>query len=201
MDILSHLLAEYGYIIVFFFTLLEGETIVALAGFSAFLGHLSLYYIIPVAILGAVIGDQAFFWFGRLKGKEFLAKRPYLQTRVTRIHRWTERYHGLLIVLSRFMYGFRAIIPITFGANGISPFRYFFFNVIGACIWAPVFAVGGYLFGNAVENFLGGAKQLEVYVVSGVLFAFLVVQIVLYSRRRSRMKEGERTASVEKSDA
>lgn len=189
MDILSQLLADYGYVIVFFFTLLEGETVVALAGFSAYLGHLSLWSIIPVAIAGAVIGDQLFFWFGRIKGKEFLATRPYLKERVDRVHQWTRDYHGLLIVLSRFMYGFRMIIPITFGANGISPLRYAILNFIGACLWAPIFAMGGYLFGGAIESFLGGAKRFEAIVVTGVILVFFVIQIVLFFRRRAQQQE------------
>ena len=45
------LIQSYGYAIVFFFTLLEGETVVALAGFVAYQGYLNIYYVVLVAKL------------------------------------------------------------------------------------------------------------------------------------------------------
>jgi membrane protein DedA with SNARE-associated domain len=183
MDFLIKLLAEYGYIIVFVWTLLEGETIVAIAGFAAYLGHLKLGYIIPIAIVGAVAGDQFFFWLGRLKGKTLLERRPKLAGRVERVHQLTARYHSLIIVASRFMYGFRTIIPISFGASGMSPLRYFAFNLLGAIIWAPTFALGGYAFGSAIETFLGNAKKFEVGIVVGLLVIAGILQLISSLRR------------------
>ena len=149
MHFLVDLIAQYGYYMVFVGTLLEGETVVALAGFAAFQGHLHLSIIILVAIAGAVIGDQCFFYFGRHKGKKVLAKHPEWHARVEKIHVWMERYRDWLIFGSRFMYGFRAITPIVIGTSNVSRLRYFILDTLGAIFWAPLFAFGGYLFGGA----------------------------------------------------
>lgn len=180
------LIVEYGYFIVFLGTLLEGETVLALAGFAAYEGHLKLGLVIPVAIVGAVIGDQFFFYFGRYKGKQLLEKYPNLKRKVERVHQMTERYHGWIIFGSRFMYGFRIIIPVSFGVGSISAVRFFLLDLLGALLWAPLFALGGYAFGNAVQYFLGNVKKFEEVIVLGViLFAILVQLIVKWRRKRA----------------
>ena len=90
MDFLIELIQSYGYVIVFAGTLLEGETVVALAGFAAHQGYLQLSIIIPVAICGAVIGDQVFFYLGRFKGKGMIAKHPEWQPRIEKMN-WKEK--------------------------------------------------------------------------------------------------------------
>lgn len=178
------LLVQHGYTIVFIFTLFEGEMIVALAGFSAYLGHLKLPLVIVVAIIGAVAGDLGYFWLGRWKGQAFLSTRPYLRGKIARVHRWTEKYHDILIIASRFMYGFRTIIPFSFGASGISPLRYTALTIIGAALWAPIFACGGYLFGGAVESFIGHARRYEAIAVILALAIIVVTQSIAFIRRR-----------------
>ena len=73
---LQHFIQEYGYWALLLGTILEGETIMLLAGFAASQGHLSLPWVWLVGFLGAVTGDQTFFYLGRWKGKEYLATHP-----------------------------------------------------------------------------------------------------------------------------
>ena len=54
---LSDLLANYGYPVVFLGTLLEGETILALAGFAAHRGHLQLPAVVGLATAGSALVD------------------------------------------------------------------------------------------------------------------------------------------------
>lgn len=60
-----HLLADYGYFAVLAGSLLEGETILILAGFAAHQGHLSLSWVMAVAFVGGTLGDQIFYFAGR----------------------------------------------------------------------------------------------------------------------------------------
>lgn len=185
IHLLPFLITHYGYAALFLGTLLEGETIVALAGFAAYQGYLKLGYIIPIAITGAMIGDQAFFYFGRYKGKKFLDKRPSWKGKVDRVHQLSERYHGWIIFGSRFMYGFRAIIPIAFGASDTSAVRFFLLNLLGAIVWAPLFALGGYVFGNAIQHFLGNVRRFEGTIMFGIIIIVAVIQIILYFKRKN----------------
>ena len=178
MHVLVDLLQTYGYLIIFIGTILEGETVVVLGGFAAYEGHLFLPYVILVAIVGSVVGDQSFFYFGRRKGRSFLEKRPGWHARVLGTQRIFERHQNLLIFGSRFMYGFRTIIPIVLGTSRVSSLRFFLLNILGALVWTIFFAFGGYVFGHAIRGFLGDVHRVEGYVILGGIVIFLVVQMV-----------------------
>ncbi len=184
METVFLLIQQYGYACVFLFTLLEGETVVALAGFAAYQGYLNIEYVIAVAIVGAIIGDQAFFYFGRFKGKQFIAARPKYAARLKRIHLTIERHQNLLIFASRFMYGFRTIIPIAIGTTNVKGMKFFLLNVLGAIIWGLFFGLGGYAFGNALERFIGHVRKAEKFIIIGVLIGAIIVQGIIFLRRR-----------------
>lgn len=189
MDFLVELIQQYGYYIVFLGTLLEGETVVALAGFAAYQGHLRLDVVIPVAVTGAVIGDQAFFYFGRFKGRNILANHPEWHPRVDKIHHWLHRHQNWLIFGSRFLYGFRAITPIVLGTSKVSALRFFVLNVLGAITWACIFAFGGYLFGETIERFLGNMKKFEGIIIVSIICVVAFFQLVLWLRRHKKIKK------------
>jgi membrane protein DedA with SNARE-associated domain len=184
VDALTLLIQDYGYAIVFVGTLLEGETIVALAGFASYQGYLQLPIIIPIAVIGAVLGDQAFFYFGRYKGRQFLEKRPHLARRAEKVELMFGKHHGWLIFGSRFMYGFRAIIPMAMGASKLPALRFLILNILGAIVWAIFFSCAGYLFGGAIEKFLGKVKRVEVYIIVTVLVTVLLAQLFGWVSRR-----------------
>ena len=81
---LAGLIDSYGYLAVFFGALLEGETILALAGLAAFRGYLDLYKVIAIAMFAGFLGDQIYFFLGRFKGKDVLERFPKMQKRAHR---------------------------------------------------------------------------------------------------------------------
>ncbi len=174
----------YGYASIFFFTLLEGEVVVALAGFLASEGVLSLPLVILTAIVGAIVGDHAYFFFGRYKGKQFIDARPTLAQRVSKIHLLIERHQDWLIFGSRFMYGFRTILPIAIGTSNVHLLRFSFFNTLGSITWGLFFSIGGYAFGSAIQQFLGNVRRAEKFIIVGVIVGVALVQLILFFRRR-----------------
>src|SRR5262245_1845677 len=77
MDLAS-LLQGYGYSVVVVGTVLEGETILALAGLAAHRGYLALPWVIAAAAAGGFLGDQIYFFVGRFYGPRVLARFPKL---------------------------------------------------------------------------------------------------------------------------
>ncbi len=192
---------SYGYAFVFFCTLLEGETVVALAGFVAYQGYLNIMYVVLVAIVGAVIGDQAYYNFGRFKGKQFIAKREKFKLRVASAQRLIERHQNWLIFGSRFMYGFRTILPIAIGTSNVTWAKFSLFNFLGSVVWGTFFAVGGYAFGNALERFIGHVKRAEKFIIIGVIVGALLVSGITFLHRRvaATLEEEERRSAEEQS--
>jgi len=61
------LIDHYGYLAVFVGTILEGDTVLMLAGFAAHRGYLSLPLVLGAAALGGFLGDQFWYWLGRTR--------------------------------------------------------------------------------------------------------------------------------------
>jgi len=185
---LSQLIAQYGYLAVFIGTLLEGETVLALAGFAAHRGHLELPVVILVAFVGSVIGDQTAFLVGHRWGNRLLAYSPRLATAVDRAKPHLRRHANLFVLVNRFLIGLRTAGPIAVGIVGMPWPRFLVLNMIGAAAWSATIAVLGYMLGQGLESLLGNLRHVEKWVFAGVLFAAAVLWII----RRARSKGSER---------
>ncbi len=184
-DILDSFIRNYGYWALLVGTFLEGETILMLGGLSAQLGYLDLSLVMVVAFIGSFSGDQFYFIVGRLKGAELLAKHQQWHERVGKVHCYLERYHDLIMLGFRFVYGIRIMTPFVLAMNPrIRTGRFVVFNAIGAAIWSVVVAGGGYLFGHALELILNDIKRYEQAIMIGV--AVLGLGLWLFHRYRSR---------------
>jgi membrane protein DedA with SNARE-associated domain len=171
---LSGLIADYGYFALFAGTLLEGETLLTLAGFAAHQGYLQLHWVISIALLGGFLGDQIYFWLGRRHGVWVRSHFPRLSPAFERTNGLIERYHEVLIVGIRFLYGFRTVGPMAFGMSAVRVWRFMLFNALGATIWAFGIGGAGYLFGHALELWLNDFKRLEEVLLFAMLFGGLI---------------------------
>ncbi len=178
METLFSFIQDYGYFFVFIATILEGETILALASFASYQGYLYLPTVMLIGFVGAVIGDNLFFYFGRYKGKKFLENHPKFNEKAFRIHALIERHQDLLIFGSRFMYGFRTVIPIAIGTSKVSGLRFLALNILGAIVWAIFFGSIGYAFGSVLESVLGGIHRAQKYIILGVIAGVILVHII-----------------------
>lgn len=171
---LSGLIADYGYVALFAGTLLEGETLLILAGFAAHQGHLQLHWVISIALLGGFLGDQIYFWLGKRHGAWVMSRFPGLVPVFERANALIERYHEVLIVGVRFLYGLRTVGPMAFGMSTVPVWRFMLFNALGATIWATGIGGAGYLFGQALELFWNDLKRIEEVLLSAILFGGFV---------------------------
>ena len=191
---LAGLIDSYGYLAVFFGALLEGETILALAGLAAFRGYLDLYKVIALAMFAGFLGDQIYFFLGRFKGKDVLERFPKMQKRAHRFDVMLSRWHAPLIVGIRFMYGFRIVGPILLGMGRVPAWKFMLYNFIGAALWAPLIAGIGYFFGGAIKAALGHLKRYELWVFGAVLL--IGVGFALYHHFRAEKLDQEHAPAM-----
>lgn len=104
MDIAA-LIAQYGYAAVFLGALFEGESVLLLAGYAAHRGYLDFPVLTVVAGVGAMTGDQFFFWLGRRHGQALLARRPVWRGKVEQALDLIQRHPAGIILVMRFMWG------------------------------------------------------------------------------------------------
>jgi membrane protein DedA with SNARE-associated domain len=183
---LSEFLSRFGYAAVLIGTVLEGETILIMAGFAAHQGYLALPGVLLAAFCGSLLGDQLAFFAGRRYGPRLVARYKSLQTGTARAHRLLERYGTPILIGFRFVYGIRIALPLTAGMTGISIERFATLNAIGAALWSVAIGGAGYVFGHGFELLLDRARRFEEHA----LFAMIGIGVaagVLYHVRRSRL--------------
>jgi len=180
----------YGYLAIFVGSFLEGETILVLGGLAAHRGYLALPYVILTAFIGTLCGDQLFFFLGRWHSDAFLKKRPSWCARVEKAQKLLNRFRTPIILGFRFFYGLRTVTPFVIGMSAVPTVRFVFLNAAGALIWAITVGIGGYLFGNALEIFIGNIKnnELKVFGVIAALGAIIwIFHVVRRKRYRARL--------------
>jgi len=197
---LSSLLEHWGYAGIFVAVALGNvglpvpeETILALAGYAAWRGQLSLPKVIAVGVISAVIGDNIGYWLGRRYGRKALERfgRWVFVTpeRLQKISDFMTRYGALAVFAARFVAGLRFLAGPVAGSTGVSPLTFVVANFLGALLYVP-YAVGlgyalGYGFGDVLQRLEGRVAEVVVSAAIILTLAFVVVRI-LRSRRAAR---------------
>jgi len=191
------IIGSYPYVALLLGTFLEGETILILAGFAAHLGYLYLPWVILVAFLGTLSGDQLSFYLGRRHSRFVLNKHLAWQGRLDKVERLFERYQTLLILGFRFLYGLRTVTPFVLGRSGVAPGYFFLLSAVGAMVWSLVVGIGGYLFGNILKIIMGDIKRYELEAFGAIaIIGGLIWGVYFYRSRRKKFRE--KIGSIEK---
>ncbi len=176
--------ADYGYLAIFAGTFLEGETVFLLGGVAAHQGLLNLWWVALTALAGGAIGDQFFFLLGWWRGPEFLARNMRLARKAVVARRLVRRHAVPLMLLSRFLYGLRMVIPLVCGASRIHPLVFLGLNLVSALCWVLAFGGIGYLFSDWVLSRLDHMHGLPA--LAGLLV--LVVGLAVWLARLAQKK-------------
>lgn len=176
------LIAVHGYWLLAVGCLLEGETVLLMAGFAVHRGFLDPWRVLAIAAAAGFAGDQAWFWLGRRHGVRLLARWPALSRQSDRVQRLMSRWDAALVIGIRFAYGLRIAGPVMMGMSAIPAARFALFNALGALVWAIAVGGAGWLFGQAAEALLGRLQGLEVWLLT----ALAAVGLVLWGLRRAR---------------
>jgi membrane protein DedA with SNARE-associated domain len=162
---LESFVVTYGYPALLAGTLLEGETIVIIAGILAHSGYLQLPWVMGVAFCGAFCADQFFFQVGKRKGKQFFENRPHWEPRIDRVRRFLVGYQVIAVLGYRFVYGMRTITPVVIGASDFATRRFVFLNLCSTLLWSVTVSSAGYFFGNVIEALLQDFERYELAVL------------------------------------
>ncbi|MBF0414664.1 MAG: DedA family protein [Magnetococcales bacterium] len=191
---MEELLRQYGYLLLFGWTFIEGETVLLVAAYLASRGYLDIWMTMAVAAIGTFLGDQLYFWLGRRLGRDWFWQKERKWTKsVTRVLELIHRWDAWFILSYRFFYGVRNVSSFAFGLSKLSFMRFMVLNFIAAFIWAASFSVAGYFFGKAVEKFLGQAQEYEMAVLGGLAGLALAIGLIRWLKGRRASATGHQT--------
>jgi membrane protein DedA with SNARE-associated domain len=179
---IEHIAVTYGYAAIFLVVMMEsagvplpGETtLVSAAIYAGTHDSLHIQYVIASAAAGAIVGDNLGFWVGREFGTHILVKwgdLVGLDERKRRLGQYLfARHGGKIVFFGRFVALLRAFAALLAGVNRLAPWRFFLFNAAGGIVWASVFGLGGYLFGEGIHHIAGplGWAMLAIALICAV---------------------------------
>jgi len=175
---------EYGYFILFGWSILEGESGLLMAGLLCHTSDMNLYLAIFIAGLGAFVGDQIYFAIGRYNKNYVLSKLVSQRRKFALAHLLLKKYGWGIIFVQRYMYGLRTIIPISIGLTKYSARDFAIINLLSAWCWASVTIVPVWYFGDEVLYVLNLAK--EYWYITLLLIITLFSAIFLYIKIKTK---------------
>jgi membrane protein DedA with SNARE-associated domain len=199
--------AWIGYLVLFLAALLEavpvvgsvipGSTIILALSALVPSGELHLVPVLVSAAAGAVLGDGTAFWIGHRAQREILSAWPMSRypAIVAQSEAFFHRFGTLAVLFGRFVPPIRAFVPITAGALGMSPLRFYAINVTAAVLWAPAHVLPGVLAVSALHEYGLGhhAGIAKHYWMPAVIIVAALVGLATWwwHRRRRNLAAAE----------
>jgi membrane protein DedA with SNARE-associated domain len=189
IEYFAGLLVEYGYIILFCWSILEGEIGLILGGILCYTGDLNLYFAIFVAGLGGFVGDQIYFYIGRYN-KGYIQRNLVSQRRKFALaHLLLKKYGWPIIFVQRYMYGMRTVIPMAIGITRYDAKLFALINLISAWCWAAITIVPTYFLGKQILDLFFIAKEHWYFALP---FALIFAGSIMYYFNTATKKKFEK---------
>ena len=173
---LNQIVADYGtlsylilFLIVFVETglvvmpLLPGDSLLfavgALAATAAEGQGINIYFVMPLLISAALLGDNVNYFVGKTFGAQIAKKEKILffkREYLVKTEEFYARHGGQTVIMARFVPIVRTLAPFVAGAGSMNYGKYIAYCIIGAIVWVVGITLLGYWFGNIPiikENF------------------------------------------------
>ncbi len=185
----------YGYYFLFLVLLLEntivvgllvpGETVLLAASFLSYQGYFDLERVLIIAALGATIGNNIGYIFGRVGGRPLIERFGAYVGVSPKTVRAAEEYFtkhgGKTVFIGRFASGIRVFVSLLAGASHMNYSRFFVYTLAAVITWTVLIGSIGFFFGSSWGTILTILKRLGWFtLIILVVFVFLY----LYLRRK-----------------
>ncbi|MFA5234580.1 MAG: DedA family protein [Sulfurimonas sp.] len=175
-DLFIGWLREYGYIVLFAWSILEGELGLVMAGIMSHTGDMFLPFAIIVGGLGGFVGDQIYFYIGRYNKSYIHNKIRSQRTKFAFAHILLKKYGWPIIFVQRYMYGLRTVIPMAIGLTKYSARQFAIINFISAILWACITIIPAYFYGDELLNLIKWIKSHWYLAIP--LISFIVITVI-----------------------
>jgi len=170
-------------------SVVPGSTIILALSALIPSGDLRLEWVLLAAITGALLGDGSAFWIGHRAQREILGAWPMSNypRLVAQSEAFFHRWGTLAVFFARFVPPIRAFVPMTAGALGMAPLRFYAVNVPAILLWAPAHVLPGVLAVSALHEYAGlphHAGLARHYWMLAVIGGALLVALGTWSIRR-----------------
>jgi membrane protein DedA with SNARE-associated domain len=153
---------------------------------------LNFWLLIVSAMIGGFIGDQLYYQIGKRYGYDFIDQHPKLKMRFQKASVLIENYPTLSILLMRFAWGLRTVIPMIIGIKQYPVLRYMVINLLACFIWAFVVVSVGLQLSHWLHQFWQGLvhnDESSELIVGAVVICILFGRFLLPIISKSKIKK------------
>ena len=180
---MTHFVTQHGLPILFAVVMIEsfgiplpGETALIAFGVLASQGHYSIEWVIAVAVVAAIIGDNLGYWvIGRWGGRTLFERwgplRRYADKTLPPTERLMARHGGKVVFFGRFVTVLRYTAAWVAGLAKMAWWRFLFWNALGGICWATAVGLVAYYSGHAAADAI---QRYGIYA-AGVIALVVVV--------------------------
>jgi membrane protein DedA with SNARE-associated domain len=170
-------------------SVIPGSTIILALSALVPGGELRLEPVLAAAIAGAMIGDGTAFWIGHRAQREILSAWPMANYPrvVAQSEAFFHRWGTLAVFFARFVPPIRAFVPITAGALGMPPLRFYAVNIPAILLWAVAHVLPSVVAVRALHEYGGFPHHEGVarhYWMLAVIAGALIVALAAWIIRR-----------------
>ena len=200
LDFVTGLLLAHGYLVIFLGAALDnfglpssGDIVLFAGGFFANNGQAALPLVMLSGFAGALVSDNSVYWIGRVGGRPLIDRILKIrllhflinEESLEKVERYFDSHGGKTVFVGRFGPGLRSMTPLFAGVTRMGYFRFVPYNVAAGLVWAVVYSLVGYVFGQYWGELLAVARSFGYTIVA--LVVLVVIALVL--RRRYRRKK------------
>ncbi|HXG08056.1 MAG TPA: DedA family protein [Nitrososphaera sp.] len=199
VDVITGLIAEYGYPAVFAAALLEvifppipSEVVFPLVGFTAQSRGLGLENAIGMAAtgaLGSTVGAVLIYFISMKVGRAAIVRfgrRVRVSEReIERAEMWFAKYGPVAVFTGRMVPGIREIISIPAGIGRMNLAKFIAYTFSGSLVWSVMLTLVGYYLGEAWSSFSAQAS-MAFDIITIILIGVILAGIAIWYKRRLR---------------
>ncbi|MEA2149202.1 MAG: hypothetical protein QOD69_1032 [Solirubrobacteraceae bacterium] len=155
-----------------------GETALIAAGVLASDGRIHIEYVIAIAAVAAMLGDNVGYVIGRTGGRRLLERPGFLEHYRRGIIKhgepFFERHGAKAVFLGRWVAGLRIAASWLAGINRMPWRRFLFWNALGGIAWATSVGLLAYWLGPTAEKIFRTVGLAGVALAALALGAFVL---------------------------
>lgn len=162
--------AESGLFFGFF---LPGDSLLFTAGFLASQDFLSIWPLVIVLAVAAILGDSTGYAFGAKIGHKIFYKEDsffFNKANIDRAKMFFEKHGRKAIILARFIPAVRTFVPILAGVGQMNYRVFLTYNVAGGLLWGVGVTLLGYFLGHTIPH----ADRYLLPIIAAIIFVSLL---------------------------
>lgn len=157
---------------------LPGDSLLFAAGaITAKTGILSIWILIPLLFVAAILGDNTNYFFGRFLGDKIFTRDYWFLKRkyIDKTQDFYATYGGRTLIIARFVPIVRTFAPFVAGVGKMNYSKFIGFCIVGGLAWVTGLTLAGYYLGS--HPFVKANFELVIFAVIGISVLPIFIEI------------------------